>query len=156
MLTRGEGVILVGDPLLGKTRCAYEALKRLPGYHVLGLIAEQQDVANLKIPSFYGLFRPRLIVFLDDLQRYLAKISPVLLLQKLQVQVQSLAVLATCRTGEELLGVQKDPSFGPFLNQSLHELEPGRLSRTEARDLAVRLGKAWDDKMYSKRHTICT
>jgi hypothetical protein len=103
MVTRSQAVLLVGVPLIGKSRCAFETLKRLSGYHILGLSAAipMDEGVPLKLPRHCLIRKPKLVLFLDDLQNYLEKISPALLCDKLRRQAREVVVLATCRSGDE-------------------------------------------------------
>jgi len=63
-----ENVLIVGPPLAGKTRAAYQAFKRLNKTH--NVIIPRCDVINLEtflVPKNWKFWRPR-ILFLDDLQ----------------------------------------------------------------------------------------
>ena len=146
MLTLGQGVIFLGVPLIGKTRCAYEALKQMRGYHVLGLkIKTNQDVTEIKIPRSYLLHKPKLILFLDDLQLYIENFSPLHLYQNLLTRSQSITILATCRLGEEYCKIESDKDFGSFVRQILQPVHPELLSKYEEKDLADHFGKDWSE-----------
>lgn len=149
LLTSGQGVLLLGVPLLGKTRCAYEVLKRSRKYYVLGISPRDQDVAKVKIPRSYLIFKPSLVLFLDDLQLYLEKLDPAHLSQHLLKQTHSFAVLATCRSGKELDVVQKDKTFSSFINQNLQEVHPEELTKGEEQVLAKHFRREWNEVAFN-------
>ncbi len=149
LLVKGDGVVLLGVPLIGKTRFAFEALKRLGGYHVLTLTADKQDISAIKVPRSYLLFKPRLILFLDDLQRYIEKFSLLDLHRHLGKQSHSLTILSTCRSGDEFDAVKNDQYFGPFINHYLEKVYVEELSREEEKALAAHLNRDWSETAYN-------
>jgi Flp pilus assembly protein TadD len=149
ILASGQGLILIGVPLVGKTRCAYEVLKRLPKHYVLGIRPQNLDVANIKVPRSYLIFKPRLVLFLDDLQLYLEKVDPAHFSQHLLKQTGSFAVLATCRSGKELDSVQQDKTFSSFINQNLQEVHPEELSKGEEQVLAKHFRRDWNEVAFN-------
>ena len=148
LLAAGRGAVLLGVPLAGKTRCAFEVLKRLRGYHVLTLIPEKQTIAEIRIPRSYLIFKPKLILFLDDLQAYVDKFSPVHLVQHFGKQSKSLAVLATCRSGDEFRDARKEQAFSSFINQNLPMVDVEELSKDEEKKLAAHFGREWTETSY--------
>jgi hypothetical protein len=67
---RGGFVLLVGDSSVGKTRLLYEAAERvLPGWAVL--VPDLGDGALLNVIAEAAFKLPRLIVWLDELHRFL-------------------------------------------------------------------------------------
>ena len=149
ILDQGQGVLIVGVPLLGKTRCAYEVLKQMRGYKVLRLTTTSQDIAEIQIPRFLLFLKPKLVLFLDDLQEYLDKYSPPHLLHQLHKQSKLLKILATCRTGEELEAVQRNQPFAAFINQNLKTLNIKELSLEEGRILADHFKREWREDAFN-------
>lgn len=99
MLKRGVGMVLMGQPLAGKTRTLLELVRRMTGY--LAVIPRRDSVPPAA--TFKLLFRKRrVIVLLDDLETY-AHSSVQLgdFLVRLQDVAAELVVAATCRTGGE-------------------------------------------------------
>ncbi len=67
---RGGFVLLVGDSSVGKTRLLYEAVEReLPGWAVLAPDLGDGALVNTVATAAFKL--PKLVVWLDELQRYL-------------------------------------------------------------------------------------
>lgn len=149
MLVKGVGVVLLGVPLIGKTRFAYEALKRLRGYHVLALTAEKQKTAGIKLPRSYLLFKPRLALFLDDLQQYIDRFSLFDLCRHLRKQSKSLTILSTCRSGDEFDAVKNDQYFGSFVNHYLQKVYIEELSKEEEKILAAHFKRDWSETSYN-------
>ena len=89
MLNANNNVVLLGVPLLGKTRCAFEVLKRLRGFHVLYPKPEIQKVGDIKVPRTYLVLKPRLVLFLDDLESYVGKFLADNLCRHLKAQSRS-------------------------------------------------------------------
>jgi hypothetical protein len=68
-----ENVLIVGPPLAGKTRAAYQAFKRLSKHH--NVIIPRCDDINAEtflVPKNWKFWRPR-ILFLDDIHKYVEK-----------------------------------------------------------------------------------
>ena len=143
------GVLLLGVPLVGKTRWAYEVFKRMWGYHVLGLEPGEQKVGELKIPRSYVFLRPKVAVFLDDLQAYIGGFTPNYLYRHLDAQTRSLVILATCRTGDEWKSIKRDKNFYSFVRDSLEQEEVPEISKFEEKAIANRLGRPWSKTMYN-------
>jgi tetratricopeptide (TPR) repeat protein len=143
------GVLLLGIPLVGKTRCAYEIFKKMRGYHVLGLLSQDQDIAELRIPRSYVFRKPKIVVFLDNLEGFINKIIPNQLYLQLEKQTRSFAILATCRTGQNWTTIAQDQTFYSFVRENLLRTRVHELSKVEEHDLAERLGRAWNRTMYN-------
>src|ERR1700730_11726287 len=68
----GGFLILIGGSCVGKTRLLYEATRReLPDFVVLTPDLGDGDVINTIAQATFGL--PKLIVWLDELQRFLPR-----------------------------------------------------------------------------------
>jgi hypothetical protein len=94
-----ENVLIVGPPLAGKTRAAYQAFKRLNKPH--NVIIPRCDVINQEtflIPRDWKLWRSR-ILFLDDLHKYVEKNGFERLLRAFLDS--EIPIVATCRSGIE-------------------------------------------------------
>ncbi len=142
------GVLLTGVPLIGKTRCAYEILKRINGHYHLG-IGPYDDISEIKLPRSYVFLKPKVVLFLDDLQDYIGKFHPNRLHQRLSKQTRSLSLLATCRTGPELQKVLSDQSLGAWVRQNLHRVNITDLTEEEEQELAAYVGRAWTPTLYN-------
>lgn len=152
MLNANNNVVLLGVPLLGKTRCAFEVLKRLRGFHVLYLKPEIQKVAEIKVPRTYLIFKPQIVLFLDDLESYVGKFLANDLCRYFRAQSKSFTVLATCRTQEDWEKTHKDKAFGTLIEDwNLKEIHLERLSRKNEQTLAVHFDHEWHESAYDGR-----
>lgn len=119
------------------------------GYHVLGLAPGDQKISELKIPRSYAFLRPKVAVFLDDLQAYIGGFTPNYLYRHLDAQTRSLVILATCRTGDEWASIKRDKNFYSFVRDSLEQEEVPEISKVEEKEIANRLGRPWSRSMYN-------
>ena len=149
LLLSGKGVLLSGVPLAGKTRCAFEVLKQLRGYHVLGLFPDEETIADIAIPRSFFFSKPKIILLLDDLERYVDKFLPLQLYQRIAKQSASVTFLATCRSGNELASVKKDRDWGSLVRQYMTEVTVDPLSKDEERTLATHFNRDWNELAYN-------
>jgi hypothetical protein len=94
-----ENVLIVGPPLAGKTRAAYQAFKRLNKPH--NVIIPRCDHINAEtflVPKNWKFWRPR-ILFLDDIHKYVEKNGFERLLRAFLES--EIPIVATCRSGIE-------------------------------------------------------
>jgi tetratricopeptide (TPR) repeat protein len=94
-----ENVLIVGPPLAGKTRAAYQAFKRLNKPHNV-IIPRCDDIIldTFLVPRNWKLWRSR-ILFLDDIHKYVEKNGFERLLRAF-LDSDTL-IVATCRSGIE-------------------------------------------------------
>jgi tetratricopeptide (TPR) repeat protein len=99
-----ENVLIVGPPLAGKTRAAYQAFKRLSKPHDV-IIPKCNDITpeTFLVPRDYKFWRPR-ILFLDDLHKFVEKKGFELLLRFFLGS--DTIIVATCRSGIEYKKVE--------------------------------------------------
>jgi Flp pilus assembly protein TadD len=151
-LLNEQGVLLLGVPLLGKTRCAYEICKLMKGYYILGLAPENKEIEATKLPRSFLLRKPKIILFLDDLNRFINKFTPTHLDKQIAEQTRSnrsLVVLATCRSGKEYAEIEADPVFNAFQRDNLHKLFPEELTKEEEQRLAKHFNHPWTETAYN-------
>ena len=146
-LLQRQGVVLRGAPLVGKTRCAYQVLKRLRGYWILGLTPTNHHTADIKIPRSYFFGQVRLILLLDDLPQYVGKFSLGSLLAHLRRHTASVSVLATCCTDD--LQVLQHGDFSAYVTQTLQNIAIEPLSQAEEEQLAHACGQPWETADYT-------
>ena len=150
-ITSNSGAILLGKPMIGKTRCSYEALKREPlrGYHVLGLRSDSVNLDEIRIPRSFTLFKPKLIVFLDDLNQFTGTILPNELSTRLRQQSRELIILATCRDGKEWDRIENDQTFLSFIQQhNLTRVAVALTTCSEGQELARELEVSWNEAVF--------
>ncbi len=99
-LARGGLVVLVGDSTAGKSRAAYEAVRRLPGDRRL-LVPHRRESLRVLLDS--GVQLREVIVWLDDLERFLggqAGLDGGLLQRVVGDSARRVVVVATMRASE--------------------------------------------------------
>ncbi|UCD17997.1 MAG: hypothetical protein JSV44_03575, partial [Candidatus Zixiibacteriota bacterium] len=97
-IKNGQHALVIGNPLAGKTRAVYQALKRLKkAVDVLIPNLVEFETADFKIPAQFPLKRNRVIV-IDDLDKFavLKNFSHVFQ----QFGDSEATLIATCRSGD--------------------------------------------------------
>lgn len=97
LLRETKYVFITGIPMLGKTRMAYEATKKLNDFYLLKPKYEMIDIEKLKLP----LFKKKIVLFLDDIDKYVGKFSIDALIRKIKEKAKDFVVITTCRSGKE-------------------------------------------------------
>ena len=91
-------IIITGKPKSGKTRAAYEAIRKLENFTVIKQNPDDMDIEKIKAMTIKN---SNFILFLDDLHQFLNRnIDDVINI--LKNNSKELIVIATCRTGIEL------------------------------------------------------
>jgi len=133
-----------GMPNIGKTRGAYQMAKKLEGWHLLKPPYERIDLQNLKFPFLFS--RKRIVLFLDDLEKYVGKFNLDELINTLKKESKKLKVIATCRSGKEFEQVFGQKEMATLLSQcQRHKIEPRKLKEEEEEDLAKGIGKKLEE-----------
>ena len=105
LLVEGHGLVLLGQPLDGKTRTAYELIRRMEGYMV---VVPHKDRPVPIDDAFSSLKKKRVLVLLDDLNDYAdAALDLRMFQQKVSAHSRCCAIVATCREGAEFWTVQQ-------------------------------------------------
>jgi tetratricopeptide (TPR) repeat protein len=143
-LSKGRDVLLLGQPLEGKTRTLYEILKRMDGYTVLSPYKERDVPEDDLFSTLEGC---RVVLVLDDLNEYAtARIDLQEFCHKLDRNAEFWVIAGTCRTGPEM-GLLNNV-YGKNLarvNESIAlKLSPRPLSSEEM----ARLGEATNPKWF--------
>lgn len=135
-------ILIMGKPKIGKTRAAYEAIKKLEVFSIINPEPEKIELEDIKIPQFK--IKKNLILFLDDLDRFFTiRIEEVI--YKLKKQSKKLLVIATCRSGEKL-AIIKRKSLSLFRLFKCIELED--ISREDGEKLAKSFGIEWQKRQF--------
>jgi len=97
---KGESVLIVGSPLGGKTRAAYEALKRAMWFRDV-LVPRSEDIEREEFifPKHYKFWR-RKVIFIDDFHEFVDVTNFDHLIDE-TIQ-RDVPIIATCRTGFEM------------------------------------------------------
>lgn len=99
ILEKGDCVLIIGNPLAGKTRAVYEALKKMPNQASV-LIPRPEDIrpGEFEIPN-RGKFLSNPIILFDDIDKFACKQNFEFLFNMF-VQHEAV-IVATCRKGIE-------------------------------------------------------
>jgi tetratricopeptide (TPR) repeat protein len=135
-------VFITGIPMLGKTRMAYESVKRLKGFYLLKPQYEKIDIKKLKLP----FFKKKIALFLDDLDKYVGKFNLDDLIRKLKEKSKGFVLIATCRSGKEFDQVKAKKEMETLLTQCQKgKTEPRLLTLKEENELAKTVEKSLED-----------
>ena len=127
LLENGKYILIVGKPKIGKTRTAYEAIKKFKGFSVIK--PGPKEIEKIRIPP---LCKKNFILFLDELQRFVDKnIEDVI--AELKKKVKKLVVIATCRTEKELDLVKEEILT---LYREFTSIELEKISKDDCKRLA--------------------
>ncbi len=144
-LSNRKNVLIIGPPLSGKSRAAYQALTNLNKPHAVTIPrCTDIDLETFSLPKRLEFWRPR-TVFVDDLHRFVEQQNFDHLF-RLAVQ-NNVVILATCRSEVEYKKVQDkmlDKNIGlATIFDNVIELE--RVSEDTGKDIAREAGITWDD-----------
>jgi len=140
----GREVLLLGQPLEGKSRTLYEVLKRLDGHTVVTPILDRPVPSE---DAFRILKGRRTILLLNDLTDLVGRqLDLKLFVEKAAGSAKSLTIAATCRSGSELVAVRESTDVGVRSVYQQIRLRLGLLPPTEKQkgDLVRSLGHQWD------------
>ena len=141
LLKDRRDVLITGKPKIGKTRAAYEAIKKLENFSVIKPDPEMIEIEKVKIPT---LSYNNIILFLDDLDGFVdQKVDN--LISRLKKKSEELVVVATCRTGEKLDRV-KEEILPLYRELTCIELE--EINQEEGRKLAEEVGLYWKPEQF--------
>ena len=145
LLKNKKHILIIGKPKIGKTRAAYEAIKKLENFSVIKPRPEKiEEIEKIKIPP---LSNKNFILFLDDLQRFIGK-SVGDLINKLKRESRNLIIVATCRTGKKELGlvervVEEEKEMLPLYREFTY-IDLEEISEEKGRRLAQDVGLPWE------------
>jgi tetratricopeptide (TPR) repeat protein len=138
LLRERKYVFVTGIPMLGKTRMAYESVKKLKGFYLLKPKYGEINIGKLKLP----FFKKKIVLFLDDLDKYAGKFNLDDLVRKLKEKAKDFVVIATCRSGKEFDQVFAKKEMEALLTQcERNKTEPRLLKQQEESELANAVGK---------------
>jgi len=128
-----DNILIVGDPLAGKSRMVLQFLKSLKRCAVIILKLMPVDTRDFKIPRRLAFWRRR-VLLLNDINKYLNEQNFVYLLK--QFFDKDVIIVATCRTGSELK-LAKAKLEGDFTNIFGKPVEIAK----ESREVGVHVAK---------------
>lgn len=139
LLKNGEYILITGKPKIGKTRASYEAIEKLENFSVIKPRPEEIGIEKIKIPL---LSNKNIILFLDDLQRFVGKnVEDVI--GRLNQKSKKLIIVATSRTGKEL-DLVREEILSLYREFTVIELE--EISKDDGKILAENIKK--EDKKF--------
>ncbi len=144
-LNKKENVLIVGPPLSGKSRAAYQALMNLSKPHDV-IIPKCTDInrENFLFPKHLKFWRPRVILF-DDLHRLVEQQNFEHLLEI--AMRNNVIIFATCRSGMEYEKVKKKMLDKNMDLETIfaNNIELKRVLEDTGRKIAHEVGKTWDE-----------
>lgn len=143
-LERRNNVLLIGPPLIGKTRAVYEQLKNLNSKADV-LIPRSVSMPAFSFPKDLKFWRKKMI-FIDDLQYYIEKQDNYYLLFN-KAKEAGISITATCHSGQEFKKVKNK-----MLEQSIdidnlfsgNIIEYEKLSPETGKQISEKLEMEWD------------
>ena len=149
-LNQKENILILGPPLIGKTRGAYEAIKGLnKPATILKPRHTEINPDNFFIPVLLSSWRDK-VLLLDDLQRFVELQNFEILLNKaLEKQI---TILATCRSGGEYEKVkhkllEKNIDTQNIFGGNVVELQ--RINEEVGKKIARKLEKDWEEVKFN-------
>ena len=143
-LLAGHNVLIVGPPLSGKTRAAYQALSNLnKACDVLIARSTDIDLENFLFPKQLKFWRRKVLV-IDDLHRFVEQQNFEHLFRV--ADENRTTIIATCRSGFECdkakakIG-ERSLDFDMIFGQNVFEL--GKISPNHAQKVAKQTGIDW-------------
>jgi len=139
-----QNILIIGQPLSGKTRAVYNAFKKSPKkYYVL--VPRSVPMSVFQIPTDY-FFRKNKVIFIDDLQHYIEKQDNYHLLFR-QAQLKNLPIIAACHSGKEFTKVknkltEQNLNIDIIFGSGVAEVE--KISADTGKQVAAKLGMKWD------------
>ncbi|MDH4223280.1 MAG: tetratricopeptide repeat protein [candidate division Zixibacteria bacterium] len=144
-LTEKKNLLIMGPPLGGKTRAAYQALKNVKKpYDVLIPRFTDINLETFIFPRHFKFWRKR-IIFIDDLHRFV-EIKNFDHLLKVAKE-KSVFIVATCRSGMECdkvknIMVKMGMDFERIFSETV---ELGKVSKDEGEKISKQVGINWKD-----------
>jgi tetratricopeptide (TPR) repeat protein len=135
LLKNEEHILIIGKPMIGKTRTAFEEIKKLEKFSVIKPKPENiEGIEKVIIPP---LSNKNFILFLDELNYFIDK-NVEDLVDRLRKKSKKLLMVATCRTGEEL-DLVKEELLSLYRKFKIIHLE--ELSQDDCKKLAENIKK---------------
>jgi tetratricopeptide (TPR) repeat protein len=140
-LRRGDKLLLLGQPLEGKSYTLYELVKQMKGHDIV--VPSKKSCSD---DAFKILRKRRTILLLEDLGSYTGEIDLQAFYRKMKDSASLCAVAATCRAGPELGDViaQVGKPVRRFYESIPWKLFLLPLTAEEKGQLARSVGKDWD------------
>ena len=133
VLSQGKNVLIVGRPLAGKTRAAYEAVRLMKDFKVAKFWEKIIDAD--KIPKSEK--KEKIVLVFDDLNKFAGNVNLYEVIKKFNETSERVVVVATCRSGNELKKAEE--SFEDVLRDFEH-VKIGDIEQAEANAIANNAG----------------
>lgn len=136
-IEKGESVLVLGDPLAGKSRAIFEALVGLnESRDVLIPRPVDVDMGDFRVPfHFSGWGKP--VVFFDDLEKFAGKQNFTYMLN--EFVDRDYVMVASCRSGPEYKSLRK--TMERELSEFGDPIEICGISREEGKRVAEETGR---------------
>jgi len=150
-LNNKKNVLIMGRPLSGKSRAAYQALTNLNKPHNV-IIPRCTDI-NLEtfvFPKCLSFWRPRTIL-IDDLHRFVEQQNFEHLF-RIAIE-NNVTIVATCRSGMEHKKVKNkmlDRNIDLETIFGRNTIELGRVSEDVGKEIANKVGVIWGDVIFDE------
>ncbi len=148
-LERGNNILLIGPPLMGKSRSVYQQLKSLKKSADV-LIPRAVQMAHFMFPKNLRFWRKK-VIFIDDLQYYVEKQEnyPVLFRT---AKEKKIAIVATCHSGQDFKKVknkliEQSIDIDHVFGENIIEYE--KISPETGKQIAEKLGMNWDKAKFN-------
>ena len=143
-LERKRNTLIIGPPLSGKTRAAYNSLKKLKKSPNV-LVPRSVNMSSFQLPKDYMFWKDKLI-FIDDLQYYVEKQDSYHMLFR-TAKEKNIPLVATCHSGREFKKVKNrliehNLDLDIIFGEDVFELE--KISLDEGKKIAEKLQMKWD------------
>jgi len=132
-LNEDKSILIIGRPKAGKTRAAYEAVKRLEGFKVVKFWEKLLETD--KIPK--SVKKGKNVLVFDDLNKFVDKVNLYEVIKQFKDMSKRFVVVATCRSGKEFEEAEK--KFSDVL-RDFEGVELRDVSEEEAREVANETG----------------
>jgi len=144
-----NNVLIVGPPLMGKSRLVFEQLKKLRK-SVDVLVPRPVNMPNLVFPSHFRVWRDRLI-FIDDLQFFVEKQDNYHLIFN-HAKENGISIITTCHSGQQFRKVKnKMIEQGIDIDNLFRDniIELPRVNPEIGKSIAEKLGMKWDNVKFN-------
>ncbi len=146
-LERKKSILIVGKPLIGKTRAAFEACKKVSIPYIV-TIARSVNINEKEEDFFFPRslrYKKNKLVIVDDLHDFAVKQKFQLLIE--HILKRNCVLLATCRSGFEFTKTKNvftstPYSFDVLFGENIIEIE--KIKDEKAKKIAKKLNISWD------------
>lgn len=153
-LEEQRSVLVIGEPLSGKTRSVYELLKQLKQKYAISIVRNVDQDIDPKIPRNFRRKRKELLV-INDLQEFTRKAFFDQLLQK--AKEENIVILGTCRSAiewENTESILREKLQNRWKKVFDTKIELGKIDEELAKGIVTEIGMEWENKKQGFSGTI--